>query len=799
MAHHAFADEATPAFVEPLEIGPVEISGSAALSEGYTDNVFSTENNKVGDFITILAPEVSVRSRFDDLSLVLSAEAELGFFASETSENYTDVKLSAEGEWSAADGFSLFAGIDHAWEHEPRSSPDDVGGEKPTEYQETSGFVGFTAEFERFTARTGINVRNLKFDDTPVAGAPPIDNDDRDRLEAELGARVTYNLEGDRQVFVQGVYDVRDYDTATDKSGFERDSAGFNAAIGYAVESGPLQAEVLIGALHQNYDDPGFDSVTAPDFGAEVTWQPEANSRVSVNVDRRLKETTLAGSPGYISDAFTLRGTQWIARNLVADGYLGYSRNGYQEINRTDHISGAGFGVRYYLIPNLYVRVGYGFEQRSSSEPGEDYDSHNVSLQLGADLNPAYRRNDNLAASTESGFYGGFQVADGLLKTSLEGPRGGGGLVVAEFGDLGVAGGVFAGYRAEIGDLVIGAELDGGLSGVSWEHNGGRTFSVKQRNSIGASALVGTQIRNGVLLYARAGVVGTSFETRYSRFSQQAVRKQREIGLTGGAGAEFPLSPSLSGRMEYRFTAYPDYDLGPTPSGDVDNFSSLSALASFGLVYHFGREEPATPVAVDFSGFYAGAQGGHGGLVSRNAGPRPTGVARNFDLDADRAGMGLTGGVMAGYGQTFGAFYLGAEIEGELANTKTDVKRAKPDGQLDPDVRLLSVSKKGTIGASIRAGYIVNDSVLIYGRAGAANTWFETDYAFGTSPKVNNRSSDIGIRVGAGVEFSFSDRMRIRLDYTRTNYGSNNVDYGVGRDTFDNKENMFRVGLTYAF
>jgi outer membrane immunogenic protein len=98
----------------------------------------------------------------------------------------------------------------------------------------------------------------------------------------------------------------------------------------------------------------------------------------------------------------------------------------------------------------------------------------------------------------------------------------------------------------------------------------------------------------------------------------------------------------------------------------------------------------------------------------------------------------------------------------------------------------------------VRAGYVVGDAVLIYGRAGVVNSWFETDYAF-EDVSVSRDDSEVGLRLGGGVEFALTDRIRMRVDYTRTSYDSYKVDYGAGVDSFDNAENLFRIGLSYAF
>jgi hypothetical protein len=790
----ATAEEVGSAGDAPPRIGPFNLGASVSVTGEYTDNVYSTENDRVGDFITIMAPEVSLSAASEEFSIDLEAASEFGFFASETSEDYFDTRLSAEAQWNMSPTTYLFGGIDHAWEHENRSSADEVHGSEPTQYRDASAFGGLVATVDPVTLRIGVNLRQFDFDDTPAAGATSINNDDRDRVHAEIGGRVGYKVNKNSELFLQGVVDRRHYEEPTDDFGADRDSSGFNAAAGYRGKVGPFQGEILGGVLHQSYDGSGLSSITAPDLGAELSWRPNRATSVNLEIDRRLEETTLDGASGNLASSAVLRGGRWIASDTRATGYLAYTANDYRGIDRTDYIAEAGLGLQHFLSPNIYVSTGYEWAQRTSDAPGADYDRHTVYLRLGADLVPQQRPAGRPARFDGDGFYAGLQLGDGLLKTGLSGPRGApdsDGSLSADFGDFGFAGGAFAGYRAELGDLVLGGEIDAWLEDAAWHHDGNRDFSVEALDSFGISALTGLRLRNDVILYGRMGVVGTKLETRYARGVHDLKQTEREPGLRFGLGAEFPLSGSLSGRMEYSLTAYPDYDFGAPPGRPEDNFSNATNLASFGLVYHFGSHETEPVKPVEFGGFYVGTQIGHGALATDNSGPRPADEDPAFLLDVDRAGMGATGGIFAGYGHRFGPFYLGGEVEAELSNANWDIER-------DPNGRVYSVEKTGSVGAALRAGYVVNDAVLIYGRAGLAHSWFDTDYSIG-DVSIERTTSDSGLRLGAGIEFAVSDDLRMRLDYTRTDYGSYTVDYGAGVDSFSNAENLFRIGILHSF
>lgn len=769
----------------------IEVDAAVTASGAYVSNVFATENQIEDDFLVITEPEIGISKQGEGYSFALGGSAEIGRYADFSSENYTDGVVRGEGRVNVAEDIFLFGGGDFAWEHEPRSSPSEVGGLEPTRYRDGSGFAGVSARFEDVTARVGATVRTLDFDDVPAL-VGVVNNDDRDRVEGEFGGRIGYFVAPDVQVFGQGIYDTRDYDEAVDDFGFDRDSSGFQTALGVAGRRGNLSGEVLVGALVQDYDDPRFDTVATPDVGAELTWRPSPTTRLAGIVERAIEETTLVGSSGYVRTSAGARVTRRIAPDLSLIGYGFLTQNDYQEIARTDYVTELGADLRYYITPHTFAGFSYGWESRTSDAAGADYDAHTFMLSVGADLDPAFGSDDPAAGISADGFYIGAFGADGAVLSAVDGPRGGGaGTLVADFGGFGQSAGLFGGYRAMIGDFALGVEIEGEVSNADWQHLGGRTFSVDRQNSIAASALLGHETANGVLLYGRAGVASTEFESRYERGGNATELSEREFGPRVAVGAEFPVGSRISGRMEYTYTSYDDYAIGAPLGANDDDFANTEAMARFGMVYHFGAGDEDETMPVDFSGPYAGVQVGHGTLVTENVGLRPNDAAPDFLLDVTRSGQGLTGGPFAGYGEVFDGVYLGVEAEAELSNANWNIER-------DPDRRVYSVEKKGSVGGSVRAGYVLNESVLLYLRGGVVGTRFETDYAT-PAGSVEQSEFQAGARFGGGVEFALNEDFRMRLDYTRTIYPSYTVTNPLGTDSFDTDENLFRLGVAYRF
>ena len=773
---------------------PYEFDAGISTSVEYTDNVFLTANDRRSDYALVISPWAQLTYRAEDFRLQLDASADIARFADYSDENYEDFFLGAEGLYRINENTFSFGGLEYSLDHEGRESPDDVNGLEPTDFTDLGGYVGFGGSWDERSFRLGLNMRDLDFDDTPAASGV-IDNDDRDRQEIELGGRVGVSSTDNGEVFVQGIYDQRDYDQKIDNEGYRRSSKGFQAALGYSGALGPMRGEVLFGLMSQDYDDTQFGTTTAFDIGADVSMPLNANTRLEGLLERSIEETTLDGASGYISTSAGLRLQHRVADDMSLAAYSFLTQSEYQELDRTDLLAEAGLSLRYYLQERLYMETSYEFRQRQSDTAGADFDEHRIMLSFGAALEPRFDPDSARRANVSGrGFYTGLQISDLAVQTRVDAVRGGGGNLTADFGDRDAALGIFAGYRSVYDALVLGAEIEAEFGDTSWSHVNGRNFSVERGNAFSLTATAGLRSVGDVLLYGRFGIISADFDTSYQRGTDPTFkRSERETGLLMGVGAEVPVGDGFSARMEYQLRAYDDYGIGPSAASSSDNFANLESVARFGLVYNFGGG--VTPQAdvqrIDYSGAYAGAQIGHGTLQSDNSGPRPTAATQRSTLEVTRGGQGFTGGVFAGYGIQNGAFYAGLEAEAEISSVDWNIERS-------PTGRLYDMEKTSSFGAGFRVGYILNDSILFYGRAGVVRSEFDMEYNYLTAT-VNQDESLNGVRIGGGIEFAVGKNTTARLDYTQTMYDSNSIDYGFGVDDFDTSERVFRIGLVRHF
>ncbi len=342
---------------------------SLSLTETYDDNIFATDTGETSDWISVLSPQLRVDSTWPEHSLKFNAGAEIGRYKEYDAENYQDYWVNLEGRYNATDTIELFGGLGMASDHEGRDSPEaEIAGQSPTTYSTLSAHAGVKTVFDALTLRTGATFERVDFDNVPAATGLLI-NDDRDRDLFGLGARLSYALTEQDQVFLQALYDRRDYDLGEDIAGFDRDSDGYRAAVGFISKfGGGNKAEAYVGVLEQNYEDDRFDTVRKPDFGGKLTLRPTPATKITANLQRALNETTLTGSPGYFSTSLAGKIEYRVTPRFIPYASVAYEVADYLQSARDDDSLSAEAGLKYFLTRNTYLVTGVRHYARDSND-----------------------------------------------------------------------------------------------------------------------------------------------------------------------------------------------------------------------------------------------------------------------------------------------------------------------------------------------------------------------------------------------------------------------------------------------
>jgi len=806
---------------------------SAALM--HDSNIYSTRTDEVSDYINIFSPVVTLESDWSKHWLQLEAGADIDRYHNHPQENVQDYWVGADGRIDMSRSAILFGGARFSHDHEDRSEPDALSpfiAAEPTPYNLASADAGLLLRSDAVSLRVGGTFDRYDYFDVPSVLGPTINMDDRDRDMYSIGARLGLRASDSADLFVQYATDTRTYKYVPDDFGFVRDSDGYRAAAGVRLRNArrTLVAEFLAGWMYQDYEDPAFEDLSEPYFGADLTWRPTPRITVTGFIDRVLEESTIPDVSGYLDTSYGLRAERKLTKDLTVNGRFAYVRSEFLGSERLDTIIDAGAGLRYFVSRTVYLGADYRLIDRNSNvtifEVCCQYVRNQVMFSVG--VTPGRSATYTLAPEADdtglmiseadgfSGLYLGAALGFGTIQTVTEGARGESGTDVGEMGDDGGTVGMFAGFGTTRNRWYIGVEAEVETSETEWYHSKdkaeSRTALVDKHSGYALGLRLGRVLNRGQLLYIRAMGVRSEFHVQYQQNDPSVVAGAYNAtddidAVRLGLGADIPIGTNAFVRIDYAYTNYEPYAVPYLTSVGTSNetFNLEENVARIGFAWQFGRrEETQQPAAAPVRGFYAGAQVGPATLETRLDGyHRDGGSSTPQSFVGDFSEQGWAPGVFFGYGFNMERWYLGAELEANSSDVGWEhVREASGGGGRD-----FSVDKKSDYGISLRVGYTLRNAALLYARFGTVRGRFNTSYEKGTNTAlfVDQTNTMSGVRVGFGTELPITDVTFMRLDFTHTNYDTYTIvtQHGGGANAdemnFDNSENFFRLGLGFRF
>jgi len=195
--------------------------------------------------------------------------------------------------------------------------------------------------------------------------------------------RSAYELMPLRQVYLLTAYNRRDYDRTIDAGGFERDSSGVTVGPGVKYDlDGVVLFDLFVGFRRQDFADRRLPTVNTAVSEAKLIWNVTKLTTLTGQFGRDLSETTIPGASSYIISRAGLTADHELLRDVLINAGLGYERDSFEGIQRTDNYYVAGLAAKYLIDRHLWASAGYDFRERASNAAGTDFTEHAVSLRL---------------------------------------------------------------------------------------------------------------------------------------------------------------------------------------------------------------------------------------------------------------------------------------------------------------------------------------------------------------------------------------------------------------------------------
>ncbi|WP_417796299.1 outer membrane beta-barrel protein [Terasakiella pusilla] len=369
-----------------VNLGAFTLFPKVVVEEKYNSNIYKEQSGKESDWITDIEPSLSLRSGWSRHMLRLDAKSNIGRYADNNDDNYEDYELRARGRLDASNALSFSGDLQYANGHEERGG-DDVGANAAAPVETNTVFTELGMKFK--PNRWGLELKGeydlYDVDDNRTLNGAISNNDDRDRKDAKATVRVGYEFQKGYEAYVKAVLNDRDYDDRVDDNNFNRDSDGYNAQAGLAVDlSKLLRADFGLGYMEQDYADGALQDVSGWSGDVRLSYFVTPLSAIRATVVRSIDETTDSGSSAAVGTRYGIGVDHDLLRNLRLSGDVAFAQSDYEGSQREDDKLTISAQVDYKLNRNFFAGAMVEYEERDSNQNINDYDRNIYMIKLGA-------------------------------------------------------------------------------------------------------------------------------------------------------------------------------------------------------------------------------------------------------------------------------------------------------------------------------------------------------------------------------------------------------------------------------
>ena len=381
------AERARPAY-DPAGIraGSFLLFPSVELGVSRDDNIYRKRQGEERDSIRSVRPRLYGVSQWRNHEINLDAGVDATFFGKSGKEDATNWFASAAGRLDITRDAWVRAAVGLRELHEERGDPNSPRtATRPVSRQLLSARVEAFRRVSRLSLGVEGRYADIAYEDAveTVGGGRVVQND-RDRGQGEVAARIGWELAPGYEAFVRATRNIRRYDRLQGEDRYDRDSDGTQVAAGARLDLGSvLSGDLFVGYRKQAYeDDDRLPTAEGLSYGGSLTWNVTPLTTVHGTARRTVDESTLRRASGYLSTALQFGVDHELRRNLLIGASIGLTNNRYEGIAREDDILSGSIRGTWLIRRNLHMDFGYRLQQRDSTVARDDYDKNFVWLNV---------------------------------------------------------------------------------------------------------------------------------------------------------------------------------------------------------------------------------------------------------------------------------------------------------------------------------------------------------------------------------------------------------------------------------
>lgn len=369
-----------------ITLGKFLLLPKVEIDQTYNDNIYATQHNTKGDFITVVRPEATLRLKEPNYTWNTNVQVELNQYWKYTDDNNVQGRFLTDGLYEINRDLEVSGSYTFSALVEDRGADDAVQGKEPTKLWMNDGRLGGKVRQGRYTFGLDAGVTSYSYDNVPTTFGT-INNSDRDRTQFIVSGRASYEIFPGYAAVLAASVNQRDYDRATDRAGYNRDSKGYRIEGGIGVDlAETIRGDFLVGYLSQDYKDKRFQDPAGLAFKASFNWTPSRLTLVVPTLERSIQETTILNASGMVRTSASVLVRHEYARNILLTGFGGIYYDDFKGLNRDSVLYELRGRVTYAFNENVFVSAELAHRTKDSELTARSFSQNFIGLRLGLQM-----------------------------------------------------------------------------------------------------------------------------------------------------------------------------------------------------------------------------------------------------------------------------------------------------------------------------------------------------------------------------------------------------------------------------
>ena len=356
-----------------IRLGAFKLFPDLRVSEQYNDNVFARPENVQGDFATIIAPRLDIRSNWSQHYLGAQVFSRIIRHAEFESEDTEDVTALLNGRIDVRRDHHVTGRLRYQSTTEERGSVDVLNGSTTARtFNQLEAELDSQHRFNRFELQFLTRYSSTDYSDLELRNV--------DRLR--FGTRLSYDVSPRLSAFTNVSYEIRRFPNAT-----ARDNTVVNILAGTTFDintvfSGELGAGVFIQEPNGSGTVANAQSVVGLALNGSLIWNPTRRTSVIATVSRESVPSSSGIAATTILSEFGLEVQHLAWKNIRLSADATYQTASYTNLNRNDEVFSFTASSEYMINRNVGIGLKYVYRTRSSDFPTQNYDNNLIEASL---------------------------------------------------------------------------------------------------------------------------------------------------------------------------------------------------------------------------------------------------------------------------------------------------------------------------------------------------------------------------------------------------------------------------------